>query len=82
MNFIIDNADFVFTLETQLVNGHYVLTSFTATADNVEFDCFIQLMSPGEVAVEFCCSPLGCTSGPCRADQIKAQSATSNSAGD
>ena len=82
MNFIIDNAEFEFSLQTQEVNGHNVLTAFTATADNVTFNCFIQLVAPGEVATEFCCSPLGCTSGPCRSDQIKAQSASSNYSSD
>jgi len=75
MNFIINNADFVFTLETQLINGQNVLTSFTCTGDQVAYDCLIQLV--GEGGTEFCCSPLGCTSGPCRAEQIKAQSASS-----
>jgi hypothetical protein len=79
MNFIIDNANFVFNLQTQEVNGQNVLTSFTATSNGVEFNCYIQLVSEGEVETEFCCSPLGCTSGPCRTqEQIKAASSSSS----
>ncbi len=79
MNFNIENADFLFTLETQQMNGNNVLTSFTATADSVTYNCYIQLVAVGEVETEFCCGPLGCTAGPCRSDQIKAQSASTQS---
>ena len=72
MNFIVENAGFVFTLETQQVNGNNVLTAFTATGNSVTFDCYIQLTAVGEIETEFCCGPLGCTSGPCRSDQLKA----------
>jgi hypothetical protein len=78
MNFKVHNADFQFTIEFQQVNGEYFLESFTATKDNVHFACFIQLdgVDTGEEVVEFCCSPLGCTSGGCRGFQTQSESAS------
>lgn len=63
MNFTISGEDFTFELETD-VNG--VLTSFTATEDSTIFDCLILMKSQSLVPMQlFCCTPSGCTSGPC-----------------
>ena len=66
MNFIVENADFVFNLQTQQVNGSNVLTAFTATLDSTNYVCAIQLVQEGSMVEEvFCCTPQGCTSGAC-----------------
>lgn len=62
MNFTINGADFTFTLEVDN-NGH--LTSFTATKDNATYNCSIQVTSNTELLQVYCCTPSGCTSGPC-----------------
>jgi hypothetical protein len=67
MNFKVHNAEFQFTIEFDEVNGEYFLESFTAKRGNVDFTCFIQLdETVGDAVVDFCCSPVGCTSGGCR----------------
>ena len=67
MNFVINNEDFVFTIEFQQEGGQNVLTSFTATKDEVEYNCSIQLDAVGSLTESmFCCTPLGCTSGGCQ----------------
>lgn len=66
MNFVINGADFVFTIEFQQQGGQNVLTSFTATADKVNYTCKIQLDEVSSLTeTMFCCTPLGCTSGGC-----------------
>lgn len=67
MNFKIHNASFNFTIEFEQVGNEYFLESFTATRGNDNFTCFIQLdQAVGDEVVDFCCSPVGCTSGGCR----------------
>ena len=63
MNFTISGESYNFTLE---VDGNGALTVFTANEGADTYDCSIQLVSrsePGSRAV--CCTPAGCTSGPC-----------------
>ena len=67
MDFTISGEDFTFTLQ---VDGTGQLTSFTATKSsgivgNTTYDCSIQVESQTNPPQVFCCTPSGCTSGPC-----------------
>lgn len=65
MIFTINGEDFIFNLQ---VDSTGKLTSFTATrgknitVDN--FNCSIQVESESSAEL-FCCTPSGCTAGPC-----------------
>lgn len=61
MTFTISGEPYVFTLVID--NG--VLTSFTAADETTTYQCFIQLQVQGAAEPIVCCTPAGCTSGPC-----------------
>lgn len=64
MEFTIENEDFVFNL---VVDQDNQLTGFTATRDQVTYDCSIHLKSQLNSAT-LCCRPNppgGCVEGPC-----------------
>lgn len=66
MNFTIEGEDFNFTLT---VDDEGNLISFTATKGsgitNDTFNCSIQVESQSTPPEVFCCTPAGCTAGPC-----------------
>lgn len=65
MVFTIENEDYVFSL---VVDQDNHLTGFTATKDQVTYDCSIHLKSQLNSQVILCCRPYppgGCVEGPC-----------------
>ena len=62
MNFTISGESYSFTLE---VDGNGNLTLFTANEGDDIYDCSIQMIARTDPGTPVCCTPSGCTSGPC-----------------